>query len=391
MLFVDSSAIAAECNDGIDNDGDGLIDWQFDLGCTTQTDTTEGGLTSGTVEDGWSVMETAADTVIYYVSDSDGNDSNSGFSPNTALKTFAAAFAKTTDNRADWILLKRGDTFTENVSVRYGRSATEPYVISSYGDSTLRPLMKTGTQNAIQAVTTFQYFSIIGIDFYAHTRDPNSVEYVAHAGDSAIDLFRREGLPGNGVLIENCAFRYYEGSNISGAARPSDISIRRNIFEHNYSSDGSHSQGMGAGLIDNLVFEDNIMDHNGWLIQANDSDAVGQATIFNHNTYFLGMKNMLYRGNALMRGSSLGSKFTSGELDDVADYVIDNNLYLDNEVGISMGFNFEDYAPHRFTNVDITNSVTGFWAFPTHWANAGLGYVAGWSQRRRNKQQPFFA
>ena len=356
-IFLNSAAIAAQCNDGIDNDGDGLIDWQFDLGCTDQADTTEGGLISGSIEDGWSVMEPATDTIIYYVSNSDGNDSNNGLSPNTALKTYAAAFAKTSENAADWILLKRGDTFTENVSVRLGRSAIEPFVVSSYGDSTQRPLMKTGAQIAIQRIASFQFFSIIGLDFYAHTRDPNSAEFVDHEGDDAIDLFRRAGQPGNNVLIENCAFRYYEDSTVSGAARPVDIHIRRNIFEHNYSSDGSHSQGIGAGLIDNLVFEDNIMDHNGWLIQSDGSSSVGQATIFNHNTYFLGMNNMLYRGNALMRGSSLGSKFTSTEQDGAEDFVIDDNLYLDNEVGISMGFNFEDVAPHRFNNIAITNNV----------------------------------
>ena len=32
-----------ECNDGIDNDGDGLTDWQLDLGCTGPGDNSEGG------------------------------------------------------------------------------------------------------------------------------------------------------------------------------------------------------------------------------------------------------------------------------------------------------------------------------------------------------------
>jgi len=29
---------SVECNDGIDNDGDGTIDWQFDLGSVNATD-----------------------------------------------------------------------------------------------------------------------------------------------------------------------------------------------------------------------------------------------------------------------------------------------------------------------------------------------------------------
>ena len=31
---------SSECNDGVDNDGDGLIDWQYDLGCHGASDTT---------------------------------------------------------------------------------------------------------------------------------------------------------------------------------------------------------------------------------------------------------------------------------------------------------------------------------------------------------------
>ncbi len=360
LLFsIISTAQAAECNDGIDNDGDGLVDWHYDLGCTDAIDISEGGLATGTIENGWTVIEPANDTKVYYVSDTDGNDANTGLSPNTALKTFAAAFAKTTDNSADWILLKRGDTFTENISIRYGRSQFEPFVISSYGENTQRPLLKTGSSDAIQNDRlSFQYFSVIGLDFYAHTRDPASADFVNYDGGAGFDLFRREGDPGNGVLIENCAFRYYGGSVVQGdPGRPTDIKIRRNIFDHSFAVEG-HSQGLFMRNADDVLMEENIMDHNGWLIQSMSSGATGdgQATIFNHNTYFNGLHNLVYRGNVLMRGSAMGSKFTAYATGGAQNYDIDNNLYLDNEIGIGMGRNFDPIA-HRFNNISITNNV----------------------------------
>ena len=42
-----SHLVFSQCNDGIDNDGDGLVDWQYDLGCYNASDTTEGGVAAG--------------------------------------------------------------------------------------------------------------------------------------------------------------------------------------------------------------------------------------------------------------------------------------------------------------------------------------------------------
>jgi hypothetical protein len=91
-------------------------------------------------------------------------------------------------------LFKRGDSFTENIfNVRYGHSATEPFVLSSYGDSTQRPIFKTGSESGIVIYhNTFQYLVIIGLDFYAHTRNPNSDEFINHDGGAGFRLYRRE-------------------------------------------------------------------------------------------------------------------------------------------------------------------------------------------------------
>ena len=50
-----------ECNDGIDNDGDGLIDWQFDFGCWGAGDNTEVAATRQQ-ENGWTTFNPSDDS-----------------------------------------------------------------------------------------------------------------------------------------------------------------------------------------------------------------------------------------------------------------------------------------------------------------------------------------
>ena len=138
-----------------------------------------------------------------------------------------------------------------------------------------------------------------------------------------------------------------------GQVAPENISIRRNIFEYNYSSN-SHSQGIFSRGTVNFVFEENIMDHNGWLIQSfDDQQTEGQATKFNHNTYFNSIDGLVYQGNALMRGASMGSKFTAET--QASNLMIENNLYLDNEIGVGMGQNY-DHA-YRFDSISISGNL----------------------------------
>jgi len=81
------------------------------------------------------------DSQILYVSSSDGDDSNSGESPQTALATLQTALQLARDNSPDWIVLKRGDTFEKEGGYggfhKSGLSKDRPLVISAYGNSLL--------------------------------------------------------------------------------------------------------------------------------------------------------------------------------------------------------------------------------------------------------------
>ena len=124
-------------------------------------------ITSGTCGTG-----SANGTCIFYVSDSDGNDTNDGLSPVPnprgggagPVKTLSAGLQKlyTLNGKPTWLLLKKGDTFTNQYLSTdptgccfYGKgySADQPMVISSYdpanptvpnpGTGGARPLIKT--------------------------------------------------------------------------------------------------------------------------------------------------------------------------------------------------------------------------------------------------------
>ena len=67
-----------------------------------------------------------------YVSQSSGNDTHDGKSPATAWKTLAKA-SERTNSPGDSILLKRGDTWDEELHPVGEGTAADPIVIGSYG------------------------------------------------------------------------------------------------------------------------------------------------------------------------------------------------------------------------------------------------------------------
>src|SRR6266478_762988 len=95
---------------------------------------------------GWTVFTPSSGTRTIYISNSSGNDSNSGLSQSTPVKTIAKGVSLLRDGYPDWLLLKKGDAWTNEVLGNpiavSGRSAAEPMLISSYG-SGARPLLKT--------------------------------------------------------------------------------------------------------------------------------------------------------------------------------------------------------------------------------------------------------
>jgi hypothetical protein len=322
---------------------------------------------------GWTMFQPSKNSLIVYVSSSDGNDDtgvaytitsigSDPFVPEAdfnlkPFQTFKAAFEKTRDNQADWILVKRGDNLFESISVRDGKSPTEPFLITTYGESDANPIFNTGDKAALQmCCKSFNFIAVQGLDFYAHTRDPNSPFYVSPKGSKGLGVYISEKHVGNSLLIEGNRFKFYTNNVVQGPGILKNIMIRRNSFFDNYSTT-SHSQGLYVANV-SLSLEENIFDHNGWLVQAakNIGKQQGAATMYNHNTYFSGINNVEIVNNIFIRSSSIHNKFTANHgKHSSSNVLIKNNLYLDGEIGISAGGNTK--GAFRFKNFKVSDNV----------------------------------
>jgi hypothetical protein len=330
---------------------------------------------------GWSILTPAADSRLIYVA-SGGNDGTAQpylpsdpeigsdpFNPGGAIRPYASIDAALTQMRngyPDYLLLHRGDSWDATASIfpRAGRSAGERSVLGYYGANVARPVVRFAGVDLSRA----SYSAVVGIRFVAAQRDPASPDFI----DFNVNATGLHALGGynntvvGGLLIEDCWFDWFSGNVLQapesgGGPVLADVIVRRNIFSNNYSST-SHSQGLYSDRA-SILLEENIFDHNGWYQQALNNDRTdGGATFFNHNTYFGGTRDTIFRGNLFLRAASIGSKFTSNTASGTNqiktwNLQIDNNLYVEGEIGISLGGNDDQNNGPRWSNIQVTNNV----------------------------------
>jgi hypothetical protein len=309
--------------------------------------------------EGWTVVTPSADTRIVYVSSSMGNDTNDGLSEDYPVQTLERAYSLLRDSCPDWMLLRCGDEWFENIPSigKSGYSEDEPILISSYGEGE-RPLIKSESGSVISndGHVVPEHIFFVGLDLYSYKRDPSSADY-----DESVTSNRgvRWVGGGNDILMEDCCFRFFSGGLVVQkytGPQLTDFKLRRCIITDSYSTN-SHSQGFYASEIDGLLVEECIFDHNGWLVQGtgDNSQEGGAATMFNHNTYFGECNDVVMRGNMFLRASSMGNKMRSDEPGGSIGILFDNNLYVEGEIGIGIGGNTEEHS--RFRNVVIRNNV----------------------------------
>ena len=333
---------------------------------------------------GWSRLAPSADSRLLYVDSRQGDDGNGkvylpgdpeiGPDPQSprgtvrAFRSIAAAYAQTRENQPDWLLLRADRAWNERLDLRSGRSPSERAVATSWG-SGARPELRTG---ADKGIGNYQLTNaaIVGIRFWAHTRDSDGPHFTGYDGDSGISMYSRtrgDRRQVRDVLIEDCVFRAYRNNVLTGSRQGSDnepitrFVIRRSIISGNYATD-AHAQGLfhtGAGqpVQPSILLQENLFDHNGWRVQqrGNMAQAEGQATMFNHNTYFAHTRGVVFQRNLFLRASSMGNKWTGDSGDVARALVMDDNLYLEGEIGIGIGGNSE--GPARFQDVVVRNNV----------------------------------
>lgn len=336
---------------------------------------------------GFSILKPSADSRLIYVSASLGDDATAKvYSPSSAeigsdplepkgpilaYKGIDAALAQARSGYPDWVLLRRGDSWTRTstISARSGRSASERSLLGAYGPATTaRPLIRSGTVDGLQFWKNVRFAAAVGLHFLAHQRDPQSTDFVgwsAVKAPSGFYSYTSDAVsPNRTILVEDCVFRFYSNNLVQGTEHTHDVVVRRCQFLDDYSA-SSHAQGMYTNDA-SLLLEENLFDHNGWFKQqatsGQNNQAEGQATMFNHNTYFTNTSGTIFRRNLFLRASSIGTKFTAnppGAQDQVmvTNVLLDDNLYVEGEIGVSAGGNTDNGTGHRFKNFLIANNV----------------------------------
>ena len=272
---------------------------------------------------GWSQYIEHQDTQKVYVSSSSGDDSNDGASESSPVRSIARALellkansSNGTIQKPDWVLFKAGDTWTEpfrfrSDTVKGGLSVEYPLLITSYGDGPRPkfvwpdsggPLLSYGWYGSGYGVgdEAAAYWAIVGLEFYSPYKDPNAPEFVP---DRRYDDSNPPGVmlqqEMHHILFEDCRFQYMplvvqHPGEADPASWPHHIALRRNQFLDNYgyhlhydgSTEFDHAQGLYMTHVDEILIEENLFDHNGWL----SSDIYGDypttvPTIYNHNIY----------------------------------------------------------------------------------------------------------
>ncbi|MEZ4340635.1 MAG: right-handed parallel beta-helix repeat-containing protein [Sandaracinaceae bacterium] len=108
--------------------------------------------------------------------------------------------------------------------------------------------------------------------------------------------------------------------------------------------------GMYSSHVERLTIEGNLFDHNGW----NEDVASACATIYNHNLYLNG-RDVVIRDNLLTRASSIHIKLRSDTTGDMSGLIVDDNFFVEGEIGISLGGNSSE--PNRFVDSVVRRNV----------------------------------
>ncbi len=264
---------------------------------------------------GWTVVTPASDTRMVHVSSSGGNDANDGSTPSLAVQTLTRAKSLVRNGFADWMLLKRGDTFgTLGTWNKWGRSPQEPMYITAYGDpSAPRPQLNTGTTFGLNTVTSTNPNGVENLIISSLSFFPDGYNHTNAGGElSALRMTAK----GRNILIEDVKAVGYKdniviaGENSTGIV--TDVTVRRSQILDAHAGAGvgnANSQGIyvgGAGA--RVTIEENVLDHNGWR-----DNTPADRTDRNHNIYiFTGAQDIIIRDNISTQAGFYGAKVNPG-------------------------------------------------------------------------------
>jgi hypothetical protein len=236
---------------------------------------------------------TGNNTCITYVDNTSGQGNDSTCAPQsppvtntpaagTQCATIAHAATLLRTGKPDWLLVKTGDTFTNDTVGTLtvaGISKTQPIIIETYGTGA-RPIVKTApaeTGACILFGTGSDFIFVGGIEWYSYQRDPSNAAFniaaaTASATGQSNECMSDQQTSFNSIVFENNLVHFYQlGLDIetNGGAEPGAfcltcfVTMNGNIVVDQYPVNfNPHSQGAffsGVNLTDSF----NLYDNNG--------------------------------------------------------------------------------------------------------------------------------
>ena len=160
------------------------------------------------------------------------------------------------------------------------------------------------------------------LDFYADTRDPDSPTYGRKDDGQGYGIY--QNWEGEYLWIEDCRVRFfYQGMCLQTHKAPfKNLIVRRCVVADCYGVGAGHPQGIYLENFENVIFEEDLFDHNGW----NEKIDGAVKTVFNHNMYLqhgslTPSAHIIVRDNISARASSHGCQLRPGGL-------MEDNLFL---------------------------------------------------------------
>jgi hypothetical protein len=222
-------------------------------------------------ESGWTVFTASNDTKKFYVSAS-GNDSNDGLSEAKPKKTLSAGIAQLRSGYPDWLLLKRGDVWTNQALnlAKKGRSAAEPMLIDAYGSGN-RPRLDFCVDEWTPAAdfNNADNVCVVSIEFYAYKRDPANSAYAAGSTSGEKSMATGVNLRGSGsnFTMEDCKISFYRHNfDCIGAYQTPKLHrcVVLDCYDWHQPSSGN-TEGVFFSYCKNAILSECIFDSCGWV------------------------------------------------------------------------------------------------------------------------------
>jgi hypothetical protein len=245
-----------------------------------------------------------------YVSDSRGNDGNSGLTPTLPKKTISAAFALLPNNSHSNVRLLRGDTFPMTASPGFRAGVigdrTKPFVIDDYWDASFGtdPGTRPHIDGSGLAGDTTWGFSVGG-GFGSGKIGTIIIRRISMFRGGLTVLAQCDGMYMVDCKLQNGLFSPFgdQGYPIERAAL-----IRTTTHDNNPDVAGARKSGIYGYHFHRLLMSEAIFDRNGWA--PND-----YRDVYSHNVYLQnGGVETVSRGCWFTRGCLVGIQARGGGL-----------------------------------------------------------------------------